>query len=80
MLENVQFYPHLHFKIAKSAIMIQKFFFLEKYQYGYQKNAEFYADVVVVYLRWMKRIPDGVSASYSLSLAQEPVLKKAKYG
>jgi hypothetical protein len=32
------------FKIAKSAFMTQNFFFLEKYQYGYQKNAEFYAD------------------------------------
>jgi hypothetical protein len=44
MLENVQFFSHLHFKIAKSAIMTPKKFFLEKYQYGYQKNAEFYAD------------------------------------
>ncbi len=36
----------MHFKIAKSAIMTQKFFCLkkQKYQYGYQKNAEFYAD------------------------------------
>ena len=42
MFENVQFFSHLHFKIAKSAIMTQKI--LEKYQYGYQKNAEFYAD------------------------------------
>ncbi len=24
--------------------MTQKKFFLQKYQYGYQKNAEFYAD------------------------------------
>ena len=44
MFENVQFFSHLHFKIAKSAIMTPKKFFLEKYQYGYQKNAEFYAD------------------------------------
>jgi hypothetical protein len=43
MFENVQFFSHLHFKIAKSANMTQKFFW-EKYQYGYQKNAEFYAD------------------------------------
>ncbi len=43
MFENVQFFSHLNFKIAKSAIMTQKFF-LEKYQYGYKKNAEFYAD------------------------------------
>jgi hypothetical protein len=43
MFENVQFFSHLHFKIAKSAIMTPKNF-SEKYQYGYQKNAEFYAD------------------------------------
>ncbi len=42
MFENVQFFSHLHFKIAKSAIMTQNFFY--KYQYGYQKHAEFYAD------------------------------------
>ncbi len=44
MFENVYFFSHLHFNIAKSAIMTQNKFFLEKYQYGYQKNAEFYAD------------------------------------
>ncbi len=44
MFENVQFFSHLHFKIAKSAIMTQKNFFLKNYQYGYQKNAEFCAD------------------------------------
>ncbi len=27
MFENVQFFSHLHFKIAKSAIMTQKIFF-----------------------------------------------------
>ena len=43
MLENVQFFSHLHLKYAKSANMTQKIFFF-KYQYGYQKNAEFYAD------------------------------------
>jgi hypothetical protein len=42
MFENVQFSSHLHFKIAKSAIMTKHFCFL-KYQYEYQKNAEFYA-------------------------------------
>ena len=44
MFENVQFFSHLHLKYAKSAIMTQKKNFLEKYHYGYQKNAEFYAD------------------------------------
>jgi hypothetical protein len=44
MFESVQFFSNLHFKIAKSAIMTQKKYFLEKYQYGYQKNAVFYAD------------------------------------
>ncbi len=43
MFENVQFFSHLHLKYAKSAIMTQKFFFLEKYHYGYKKT-EFYAD------------------------------------
>ncbi len=36
-------FSHLHLKDAKSTIMTQKIF-LEKYHYGYQKNAEFYAD------------------------------------
>ncbi len=40
MLENVQFFSHLHSKFAKSAIMTQIIFLLEKYH----KNAEFYAD------------------------------------
>jgi hypothetical protein len=44
MFENVQFFTHLHLKDAKSAIMTQKNFVLEKYHYGYQKNPEFYAD------------------------------------
>jgi hypothetical protein len=35
MFENEQFFSHLHLKYAKS---------LEKYHYGYQRNAEFYAD------------------------------------
>jgi hypothetical protein len=35
MFENVQIFLHLHLKYAKS---------VEKYQYGYQKNAEFNAD------------------------------------
>jgi len=43
MFENVQFFSHLHLKYAKSAIITQKKF-LDKYQYGYQKNTEFYAD------------------------------------
>ncbi len=43
MFENVQFFSHLHVKIVKSAIMTQKKFFFEKYQYGYQNNADFYA-------------------------------------
>ena len=44
MFENVQFFSHLHLKYAKSAIMTQEKCFLEKYQYGYKKNAEFYSD------------------------------------
>ncbi len=43
MFENVQFVSHLQFKNPKSAIMTQKNFSW-KYQYWYQKNAEFYAD------------------------------------
>ncbi len=37
-------FSHLHLKFAKSAIITLKFVFLEKYQYEYQRNAEFYAD------------------------------------
>jgi len=32
------------FKVCKKCYYDPKHFFLEKYQYGYQKNAEFYAD------------------------------------
>jgi hypothetical protein len=42
MFENVQFFSHLHFKIAKSAIMTQKKFSLKNVNMGI-KNAEFYA-------------------------------------
>ena len=42
MFENVQFFSHLHFQIAKSAIMTQKIFFLKNINMGI--NAEFYAD------------------------------------
>jgi hypothetical protein len=44
MFENVQFFSHLHFKIAKSANMNQKIFFLKNINMGIKKNAEFYAD------------------------------------
>ncbi len=40
---NVQFLSLFHFKTAKSAFMTPIFFL--KYQSGYQKNAEFYADL-----------------------------------
>ncbi len=43
MFENVQFFL-LAFKVCKNAIMTQKKFFREKYQYGYKKNPEFCAD------------------------------------
>jgi hypothetical protein len=42
MFENVQFFSHLHFKIAKSAIMTQKFFFLKNNNMGIKKTL--YAD------------------------------------
>ncbi len=43
MVENVQFFSHLHLKFAKSAIITQKKF-REKHQYGFKNNTEFYAD------------------------------------
>ncbi len=43
MFENVQFFSHLHFKIAKSAIMTPKNFCLKNINMGIKK-AEFYAD------------------------------------
>ncbi len=54
MFENVQFFSHWYFKIAKSAIMTQKIFFL-KYQYGYQKT-QFYADFKFVDVGFQKCI------------------------
>ena len=37
MFENVQFFSHLHFKIAKSAIMTQKKIFLKNINMGIKK-------------------------------------------
>jgi hypothetical protein len=53
MFENVQFFSHLHLKYAKSAIMTQNIFSW-KYHYGYQKNAEFYADFKFVDVGFQK--------------------------
>ncbi len=41
MFENVQFFSQLHFKIAKSAIMTQKFFFLENIIMGIKNTQNF---------------------------------------
>jgi hypothetical protein len=41
MFENVQFFSHLHFKIAKSAIMTQKKFFLKNINMGIKKTQNF---------------------------------------
>ncbi len=38
MFKNVQFFSHLHFKIAKSAIMTQTFFFLKNSNLGIKKR------------------------------------------
>ena len=38
MFENEQFFSHLHFKIAKSAIMTQKIFFLKNINMGIKKT------------------------------------------
>ncbi len=43
MFENVQFLRICFLNLQKVLSWLQNFF-LEKYQYGYQKNAEFYAD------------------------------------
>ncbi len=44
MFENVQFFFAFAFKVCQKCHYDPKNFFLEKYHYGYQKNAEFYAD------------------------------------
>ncbi len=41
MFENVQFFSHLHFKIAKSAIMTQKFIFLNIIMMGIKNMQNF---------------------------------------
>jgi hypothetical protein len=41
MFENVQFFSHLHFKIAKSAVMTQKNFFLKNINMGIKKTQNF---------------------------------------
>jgi hypothetical protein len=41
MLENVQFFSHLHLKYAKSAIMTQKNFFLKNIMMGIKKTLNF---------------------------------------
>jgi hypothetical protein len=43
MFENVPFFAHLHSKLAKSAIMTPKFFFIFIINMG-MKKAELYAD------------------------------------
>ncbi len=41
MFENVQFFSHLHFKIAKSAIMTQKIFSLKNIIMGIKNTQNF---------------------------------------
>ncbi len=41
MFENVQFFSHLHFKIAKSAIMTPNFFFLKNINMGIKNTQNF---------------------------------------
>jgi hypothetical protein len=41
MFENVQFFSHLHFKIAKSANMTQIFFLLKNINMGIKKTQNF---------------------------------------
>jgi hypothetical protein len=41
MFENVQFFSHLHFKIAKSAIMTPKNFSLKNINMGIKKTQNF---------------------------------------
>ena len=41
MFENVQFFLHFHFKIAKSAIMTPKIFFLKNINMGIKKTQNF---------------------------------------
>ncbi len=41
MFENVPFFSHLHFKIAKSAIMTQNFFFFKNINIGIKKTQNF---------------------------------------
>jgi hypothetical protein len=41
MFENVQFFSHLYFKIAKSAIMTPKNFFLKNIKMGIKKTQNF---------------------------------------
>ncbi len=44
MFENVQFFFAFAFKVCIKCYYDPKKIFIEKYQDGYQKNAEFYAD------------------------------------
>jgi hypothetical protein len=41
MFENVQFFSHLHFNIAKSAIMTQKKIFLKNINMGIKNTQNF---------------------------------------
>ncbi len=41
MFENVQIFSHMHFKIAKSAIMTQNFFFLKNINMGIKNTQNF---------------------------------------
>jgi hypothetical protein len=44
MFEKMYIFFAFALKVCKKCYYDLKNFFLDKYQYGYQKNAEFYAD------------------------------------
>jgi hypothetical protein len=62
MFENVQFFVAFAFKICKKCYYDPTNFFPEKYQYGYQKNAEFYADFKFVDASFQKCLYQKLNA------------------
>ncbi len=59
------------FKVCKKLYYDPKKFFLEKYHYGYQKNAEFYADFKFVDAGFQKCSQQKLKAKYHEKNAQK---------
>jgi hypothetical protein len=75
MFENVQFFSHLHFKIAKSAIMTQKHFFLKNINMGIKKTQNFML-ISNLLMPAFRNAPKKVKSKKPRKNAQKPKYSK----